>query len=116
MRSPNTDAPTASTTRRTTSDYAAVLPRQRELFYAGTWHKPSADRYYRSVNPATGDDLGPVADAGAEDIDRAVRAAQEAFPARRATKPIAAIRGARCSATSRRRRWRSSSSPASSPK
>ncbi len=87
MRSPNTDAPTASTTRRTTSDYAAVLPRQRELFYAGTWHKPSADRYYRSVNPATGDYLGPVADAGAEDIDRAVRAAQEAFPAWRATKP-----------------------------
>lgn len=67
---------------------AAVLPRHRELFYGGEWHAPLAGQFFSSGNPATGEDLGTVADANAEDVDRAVRAAHAAFPAWRATAPL----------------------------
>lgn len=87
MRAPDTDAPIAPKTTAAEPAYRAVLPRQRELFYGGAWHKPAANRYYRSISPATGDDLGPAAVADAEDIDRAVKGAHAALPAWRAFKP-----------------------------
>src|SRR5262245_3103204 len=70
------------------SKLAAVLPRRRQLFYGGRWHEPLSGRYTESLNPATQETLGPVADANAEDVDRAVQAAHQAFQSYRKTPPL----------------------------
>lgn len=62
------------------------LPECRDLFYGGQWHVPLGG-YGRTFDPATQTDLGPVAEANAADVDAAVRAAHEAFPAWRSTPP-----------------------------
>ena len=48
------------------------------LFIDGTFRKPLSKRYFPSVNPATEDTLTRVAEAGARDVDRAVKAARSA--------------------------------------
>jgi betaine-aldehyde dehydrogenase len=53
-------------------------------------------------NPATGDSLGKVSEAGPEDVDQAVRAAHEAFGAWRRTAPLE--RAAKLRETARRLR------------
>jgi betaine-aldehyde dehydrogenase len=53
----------------------AVLPKRRQLFYGGVWQEPVSGEYSESLNPATQESLGLVAQANAEDVDRAVRAA-----------------------------------------
>ena len=68
---------------------AAVLPKRRQLFYGGSWHEPISGRYAESINPATQESLGPIAEAGAEDVDQAVRAAHQAFQTYRNTPPLA---------------------------
>jgi betaine-aldehyde dehydrogenase len=68
------------------SDVATVLPANRGLFYDGAWHEPRGG-YLETFNPATGESLGKWANANAEDVDAAVRAAQRAFPAWRDAKP-----------------------------
>ncbi len=65
-----------------------VLPEHRGLYYDGAWHAPRAGRVLTAQNPATGASLGLVSDAGAEDVDLAVRAAAKAFPGWRAVKPL----------------------------
>ncbi len=65
-----------------------VLPQHRDLFYGGAWHKPLTDGRAPSINPATGETLCEVAQAGAEDAALAVAAAAAAFPAWRATRPL----------------------------
>jgi betaine-aldehyde dehydrogenase len=67
---------------------AAVLPGRRQLFYGGQWHEPLSGRYTHSLNPATQEDLGPVAEASPEDVDQAVRAAHDAFPTFRSIPPL----------------------------
>ena len=69
-----------------TMAHAYPLPACRDLFYGGRFHLPQGG-YGRTVNPATQDDLGPVANANAADVDAAVRAAHLAFQAWRKTKP-----------------------------
>jgi len=64
------------------------LPKNRDAFYGGKWHKPISGRSADAINPGTGDSLGPVADCGAADIDAAVNAAKAAFPAWRDTPPL----------------------------
>ncbi len=64
------------------------LPEHRDVFYGGKWHKPKSERYVDAVNPGTGETIGPVADAGAADIDAAVATAKAAFPAWRDTPPL----------------------------
>ncbi|NWK99037.1 aldehyde dehydrogenase [Sphingobium lactosutens] len=62
------------------------LPGTRELFYGGAFHQPKGG-YGRTVNPANGEDLGPVAIANTEDVDLAVKAAQRAFMEWRRVEP-----------------------------
>jgi aldehyde dehydrogenase (NAD+) len=51
---------------------------QYDLFINGQWVKPSANRYFKTYNPATGATLAEVAEASKDDVDRAVRAARAA--------------------------------------
>ena len=63
------------------------LPKNRDAFYGGKWHKPISGRSAGAINPGTGESLGPVADCGTADIDAAVNAAKAAYPAWRAMAP-----------------------------
>ena len=52
-----------------------------KLFIGGKWvPAKSSDRFIKSHNPATGDYLAKFPAAGADDVDRAVKAAAKAFP------------------------------------
>ena len=51
----------------------------RQLFINGQWCDAASGRTFETPNPATGETLARVAEGGAEDIDRAVRAARRAF-------------------------------------
>ncbi|MGH7609583.1 MAG: aldehyde dehydrogenase family protein [Candidatus Dormibacteria bacterium] len=61
------------------TDHVRIRDRY-ELFIAGRFQPPAAGSYRLSVNPATEVGLAEVAEAGPDDLDRAVTAAQEAFP------------------------------------
>ena len=50
-----------------------------QLFIGGRWVDAASGETFDTPNPATGDKLASVAAGGAEDIDRAVRAARAAF-------------------------------------
>jgi len=50
-----------------------------ELFLAGRWVRPVGGRYFPTQNPATEEPLSEIAEAGAPDVDRAVRAARRAY-------------------------------------
>jgi betaine-aldehyde dehydrogenase len=56
-----------------------VLPSHRDCYYGGQWHASKSGRHVESINPGTGESLGPVADASAADVDAAVTAAKAAF-------------------------------------
>jgi acyl-CoA reductase-like NAD-dependent aldehyde dehydrogenase len=49
------------------------------LMIGGAWVPAASGETFQTVNPATGDQLSEVASAGAEDVDRAVQAARQAF-------------------------------------
>ncbi|HKT12768.1 MAG TPA: CoA-acylating methylmalonate-semialdehyde dehydrogenase [Terriglobia bacterium] len=61
--------------------------RELELYINGQWQRSKSSDYMDVVNPATGDVLGRVPLAAADDVDRAVRAAGQAFPEWRRTPP-----------------------------
>jgi len=69
-------------------DTSRVLPTHRGLFYGGGWHEPLSNRFQETVNPATGEAIVSVAEAGDQDADAAVHAAQEAFASWRRTTPL----------------------------
>jgi len=58
--------------------------RTMRLFVAGEWREPRSGEYFETRNPADDKLLARIAQAGAEDVDDAVRAAREALPAWRA--------------------------------
>jgi len=62
-----------------------TLPTHREHFYGGAWRAPLEGGTLAVSSPATGENLGRVADGGAADADAAVDAAYRAFPAWRQT-------------------------------
>jgi betaine-aldehyde dehydrogenase len=64
------------------------LPKHRDAFYGGEWHKPKSGRYADSINPGTGESLDKFADCDATDIDAAVGAAKKAFETWRNTPPF----------------------------
>ena len=64
-----------------------VLPQHRDLYYGGAWHRPQGG-YHDTFNPATGESLGPAAEANSADVDAAVRAAQQGFAIWRGMKPL----------------------------
>jgi acyl-CoA reductase-like NAD-dependent aldehyde dehydrogenase len=49
------------------------------LFVGGEWLEPRSGEWYTTISPATEEPLADVAQAGAEDVDVAVRAARDAF-------------------------------------
>jgi phenylacetaldehyde dehydrogenase len=51
----------------------------RQLFINGQWTDAASGKTFETPNPATGGTLANIAEGGAEDIDRAVRAARKAF-------------------------------------
>ena len=52
--------------------------RRFDLFIDNRWKGPSDERYIQVSRPATGDPLAEVADASADDVDAAVKAARKA--------------------------------------
>jgi betaine-aldehyde dehydrogenase len=67
----------------------ASLPKHRELYYGGEWHKPVNGAYCATLDPAHGVSLADVAEASADDVDLAVAAAQKGFEIWRRMKPSA---------------------------
>lgn len=55
------------------------------LFIANQWVEPHSGEWFETRNPATGELLAHVPQAGPEDVDRAVRAARRALPSWSAT-------------------------------
>ena len=61
------------------SKSAATINKQYDLFINGEWQKPSNKKYFDSINPATEEKLSEIADANAADVDKAVKAARNAY-------------------------------------
>ncbi|TMA98805.1 MAG: aldehyde dehydrogenase family protein, partial [Deltaproteobacteria bacterium] len=53
----------------------------RRMLIDGKWVEAASGKTFETPNPATGEVLARVAEAGPEDVDRAVRAARRAFDA-----------------------------------
>ena len=60
-------------------DVEAFIGSPRQLFINGQWADAASGKTFETPDPATGEMLARVAEGGAEDIDRAVRAARRAF-------------------------------------
>lgn len=56
----------------------AAVPRKR-LLIDGAWVEAASGQVFPTYNPASGEHIADLADAGAEDVDRAVAAARRAF-------------------------------------
>ncbi|WP_232703062.1 aldehyde dehydrogenase family protein [Halobacterium wangiae] len=61
---------------------------RHDLLIGGERVPPASDEYVETVDPATGEAFAEVAVADESDVDRAVRAASEAFPGWRDTDPV----------------------------
>ena len=61
------------------SKSAATINKQYDLFINGGWQKPLTKKYFDTINPANEEKLSEVADAGAADVDKAVKAARTAY-------------------------------------
>ncbi len=64
-----------------------ILPKHRDLYYGGKWQIAQGG-YIDTWNPATGESLGPCAEANAADVDAAVQAAAAGFKEWRRIKPM----------------------------
>ena len=89
--SPDTlTAPTPATSAAQTAPpvpaTAPRLPAHRDLYYGGAWHAPQGG-YVDTFNPATGESLGPCADANPDDVNATVASAKAAFDSWSRTKP-----------------------------
>jgi malonate-semialdehyde dehydrogenase (acetylating)/methylmalonate-semialdehyde dehydrogenase len=62
-------------------------PRELQPYINGQWQRSKSSDYQDVLNPATGDLLGRVPLAAADDVDSAVQAASQAFPEWRRTPP-----------------------------
>src|SRR4051812_33514018 len=49
------------------------------LFVGGEWVEPRSGEWYATISPATEEPLAEVAQAGAEDVARAVEAARDSY-------------------------------------
>jgi acyl-CoA reductase-like NAD-dependent aldehyde dehydrogenase len=63
------------------------LDREQKLLIGGEWVPAASGKTFNTLNPATGEPLCAVAEGDAEDVNRAVAAAREAFPAWAAMMP-----------------------------
>jgi betaine-aldehyde dehydrogenase len=71
--------------RRDPATTEFAIPARREHYYGGAWQGSSSDATILVENPATAERLGEVAAAGAQDVERVVSAAREAYPGWRDT-------------------------------
>ena len=58
---------------------AAKINSRYDLFINGKFEKPLSKKYFDTINPATEEKLSKVAEANAADVDRAVKAARNAY-------------------------------------
>ena len=66
----------------------STIGKQRyQLFIGGETTEPSSGEYYETLDPATEEVIAEVPAASAEDVDRAVEAAEEAFEEWREKRP-----------------------------
>ncbi len=61
------------------SKSAATIKPQYDLFINGEWQKPLSKKYFDTINPATEEKLSEVAEANTADVDKAVKAARNAY-------------------------------------
>ena len=61
-----------------TTDYFEIR-KQYGLFIGGKFVTPKSGKFFDTINPANGQKLAKVAEAGVADVDRAVRAARMAY-------------------------------------
>src|SRR6478752_3165249 len=61
------------------SKSAASIKPQYDLFINGEWVKPSGNKYFDTINPATEEKLSEVAEANVADVDKAVSAARKSY-------------------------------------
>src|SRR4029079_5627524 len=61
------------------SKSAASIKPQYDLFINGEWVKPSGNKYFDTINPATEEKLSEVAEANVADVDKAVSAARRSY-------------------------------------
>src|SRR6188508_856710 len=61
------------------SKSAASIKSQYDLFINGEWVKPSGNKYFDTINPATEEKLSEVAEANVADVDKAVSAARRSY-------------------------------------
>jgi aldehyde dehydrogenase (NAD+) len=55
------------------------IEKRSELFIGGVWTPPKSGKYFATYSPSTEEQLAEVAEAGEEDVDRAVAAARNAY-------------------------------------
>jgi acyl-CoA reductase-like NAD-dependent aldehyde dehydrogenase len=55
------------------------LESRYELFINGKFVAPKSGKYFKTINPATGEALAEIAEASAADVDTAVKAAEKAY-------------------------------------
>ena len=68
---------------------AAISVRYTQNFIGGEWRVPESGRTRPNINPAdVSDHVGDFAESGGPDVDNAVGAAAEAFPAWKALGPV----------------------------
>ncbi|HMK05445.1 MAG TPA: aldehyde dehydrogenase family protein [Ferruginibacter sp.] len=61
------------------SKSAAKIAPQYDLFINGKFEKPLSKKYFDTINPATEEKLSSVAEANAADVNKAVKAARDAY-------------------------------------
>src|SRR4051812_649490 len=60
------------------TDHVKVDPKYG-LFIGGRWVSPRSGKYFQTISPSTEQVLAEVAEANAQDVDDAVKAAREAY-------------------------------------
>src|SRR5258708_24794706 len=76
----------------------ATFPTHHGVYYGGGWHDAVEDMGFDTINPANGEVLARVADAGRRDVDRAVEAAHEGYLIWRDVVPLERARIMRAAA------------------
>jgi aldehyde dehydrogenase (NAD+) len=61
------------------ADMTTTMLSEGRLFIGGEWQDAESGRRFETINPSTAEVLAEVSEAGEADVDRAVRAAREAF-------------------------------------
>lgn len=56
-----------------------ALKKQYDLFINGKWVKPQSGKYFATINPATETKLADIAEANEADVNKAVKAARDAY-------------------------------------